>query len=137
MVATKRYELFTDGTSTVRLPLALLGVADHPLHLVAGRQAAVGVPALAGVHQRLDAPLDGQLPSLLRVGGRVGGVAATSVQVEPELLHLVGMAVLLVASDAQVEVVTDRAVVPGLDRLDTSVAVVDKLVLALERDKHY
>ena len=35
-----------------------LGVAHHPLHLVAAGQAAVGVAALARVHQRLDAPLD-------------------------------------------------------------------------------
>ena len=41
------------------------------------------------------------------------------------------MAVLLVAGDAQVEVVADRAVVAGLHRLDARVAVVDKLILAL------
>ena len=78
MVAAERDELLADWTAAVCLPLALLGVADDPLHLVAGGQPAVSVPALAGVHQALDTPLDAQLPRLLRVAGR-RDVSATAV----------------------------------------------------------
>ena len=58
MVAAEGDQLFADRTAAVGLALAGLGVAHHPLHLVAAGQAAVGVAALARVHQRLDAPLD-------------------------------------------------------------------------------
>ena len=130
MVAAQSDQLFADGTASISLPLALLGVTHHPLHLVAAGQTTVGVSTLTGVNQRLDAALDGQFSRLLRVGGG-SGLTAASVQVEPELLHLVGVAVLLVAGHTQVEVVADRAVVAGLDGLDAGVAVVDELVLAL------
>jgi hypothetical protein len=82
------------------------------------------------VHQTLDTALDGKFPRLLRVRG-CRRVSASSVQVETKLLHLVRMTVLLVAGDAQVEVVADRAVVPRLHRLDAGVAVVHELILAL------
>ena len=113
MVATESNELFADGAASVGLPLALLGVTHHPLHLVAARQPAVGVPALARVHQALDAALDTELPRLLRVAGG-GSLTSSTVKIEAELLHLVGMAVLLVARHAQVKVVAYRAVIPGL-----------------------
>ena len=130
VVAAESYQLLADGTTTIGLPLALLGVAHHPLHLVAAGQAAVGVPALAGVHQALDAALDAQLPRLLRVaGGR--SLPAATVKIEPELLHLVRVSVLLVTADAEIEVVTHGAVVSGLHRLGAGVAVVHELVLAL------
>ena len=58
MIAAESDQLFADGAAAVGLALAGLGVAHHPLHLVAAGQAAVGVAALARVHQRLDAPLD-------------------------------------------------------------------------------
>ena len=88
-------------------------MTHHPLHLVAARQPAVGVPALARVHQALDAALDTELPRLLRVAGG-GSLTSSTVKIEAELLHLVGMAVLLVARHAQVKVVAYRAVIPGL-----------------------
>ena len=113
VVAAESNQLFTDGTTSVGLPLALLGVTDHPLHLVTARQTTVGVPALAGVHQALDAPLDTQLPGLLRVaGGR--GVTARVSQIEAELLHFVRMSVLLVAANTEIKVFTDGAVVASL-----------------------
>ena len=113
MVAAEGNQLFADGATSVGLPLALLGVTDHPLHLVTGRQAAVGVPALAGVHQALDAPLDTQLPGFLRVaGGR--GVTARVSEIETKLLHFVRMSVLLVAGNTEIKVFTDRAVVASL-----------------------
>ena len=133
VVAAQRDQLLADRATAVGLPLALLGVRHHALHLVAAGQPAVGVPALAGVHQALDAPLDAQLPRLLRVvGGH--GLAAAAVQVEAELLHLVGVAVVLVAGDAQVEVLADSAVVARLHRLGARVAVVHELVLALGKE---
>lgn len=66
MVAAQRYQLFADGAAPIGLALAALGVLDHPLHLLAGRQRAVGIAALAGVHQGLDAALDAEAPGLLR-----------------------------------------------------------------------
>jgi hypothetical protein len=36
------------------------GVLHHTLHLLAGRQAAVGVATLAGVNQGLNATLDAE-----------------------------------------------------------------------------
>ena len=69
VVAAEGNQLFTDGAAPVGFPLALLGVADHPLHLVTAGQTAVGVPALTRVHQALDAALDAQLPRLLRIAG--------------------------------------------------------------------
>ena len=113
VVAAESNQLFTDGTTSVSLPLALLGVTDNPLHLVTARQATVGVPALAGVHQALDAPLDTQLPGLLRVtGGR--SVTAGVSEIEAKLLHFVRMSVLLVAANTEIKVFTDGAVVASL-----------------------
>ena len=130
MVTAESNQLFTDGTASVGLPLALLGMADDPLHLVTAGQAAVGVPALAGVNQTLDAPLDAQLPRLLRV---VSGwtVTARISQVKPELLHLVRMSVLLVATNTEIEVFADGAMVASLHWLGAGIAVVHELVLTL------
>ena len=58
-------------------------------------------------------------------------LAAAPVHVEPELLHLVRVAVVLVARHTQVKVLTHGAVVPRLHGLGARVAVVHKLVLAL------
>ena len=65
MPAAQSNQLLTDRTTAVGLSLTGLCVADNPLHFMAAWKAAVGVPTLAGVHQGLDAALDGQLPSLL------------------------------------------------------------------------
>ena len=96
MVAAEGDELFADGAAAVGLPLALLGVGHHPLHLVTAWQSAVGVSALAGVDEALYAPLDAQLPRLLGVARR-HRLPAAPVQVEAKLLHLVRVAVVLVA----------------------------------------
>ena len=58
-------------------------------------------------------------------------IPAPAVQIKAQLLHLVGVAVLLVAGHAEVKVVADGAVVAGLHRLLAGVAGVHKLVLAL------
>lgn len=60
MVAAKSYELFAHRAAAVGLALAALGVLHNPFHLLAGWQRAVGVTALAGVDQGLDAALDAQ-----------------------------------------------------------------------------
>ena len=96
VVAAEGDELFADGAAAVGLPLALLGVGHHPLHLVTAWQSAVGVSALAGVDEALYAPLDAQLPRLLGVARR-HRLPAAPVQVEPKLLHLVRVAIVLVA----------------------------------------
>lgn len=49
VVATQRDELLANGAPSVGLPLAGLRMRHHPLHLVARRQPAVCVSALAGV----------------------------------------------------------------------------------------
>ncbi len=71
-----------------------------------------------------------QRPYLRIISG--GRIAATAVQVKAQPLHLVGMAVLLVAGHAQVEIVADGAVVARLHRLLAGVARVHKLVLTLQ-----
>ena len=133
VVTAEGDQLFTDGAASVGLPLALLGVAHHPLHLVTARQSAVGVSALTRVHQALYTALDAELPRLLRVAGG-GSLASSAVKIEAELLHLVGVAVLLIARHAQVKVVTDCTVVPGLNGLGTGVAGVHKFILTLKEN---
>ena len=130
VVAAESNELLADGAAPVGLPLALLRVRHHPLHLVAAWQPAVGVSALAGVDQALDAPLDAQLPRLLGVV-RWHGLAPAPVK--PKLLHLMGVAIVLVAGHTQVEVLANGAVVSRLYGLGARVAVVHKLVLALSK----
>ena len=91
------------GAAAIGLALAGLGVLHHPLHLLAGRQRAVGVAALAGVYQRLDAALDAQtprVPGALRGSGRL--VVALVVQAQAQLVHLVLVAFSVVAGDAQI-----------------------------------
>lgn len=66
VVAAQCDELLAHRTPTVGLALAALRVLNHPLHLLAGRERAVGVPALARMDQGLDAALDAETPTLLR-----------------------------------------------------------------------
>jgi len=110
VVATESYQLFAYRASSIGLPLALLGVADHPLHLVAAGKSAVGVPTLAGVHQALNTPLYAQLSGLLWVASW-GNFSTTTIQVETKLLHFVRVTILLVASNTEVKVITDSTVV--------------------------
>lgn len=58
MIAAERNELLAHRTAAICLALAAFGVLHHTLHLLARRQGAVGIAALTGVHQRLDATLD-------------------------------------------------------------------------------
>ena len=113
VVAAESNQLFADRTSSVGLPLALLGVTDHSLHLVTARQPAVGVSALTSVDQALDTPLDTELPRLLRVAGG-WAVTAWVTEIKAKLLHLVWVTVLLVALDTEIKVLADGAVVASL-----------------------
>lgn len=70
VVAAESNELLADGAPSVGLAFAAFGVLDNPFHLLAGRQRAVGVAALAGVHQGLDAALDAQAA---RIAGALRG----------------------------------------------------------------
>lgn len=103
VVAAQGDELLADGTAAVGLALAAFRVLHHALHLLAGRQRAVGVATLARVHQRLDAALDTEAAGVSRaLGGRSSLVVAVIVQSEPQLVHLVHVTFSIVASDAQV-----------------------------------
>jgi len=103
VVAAQRNELLADGTAAVCLALAAFRVLDNALHLLAGRQGAVGVATLTRVDQRLDAALDAEAPRISRtLGGCSRRVVAVIVQSEPQLIHLVLMTFDVVASDAQV-----------------------------------
>lgn len=71
VVAAQGNELLADGAPAIGFPLATFGMLHDPLHLLAGGEGAVGIPALAGVDQRLDAALDAQAARVSRaLGGR-------------------------------------------------------------------
>lgn len=132
MVAAQSNELLADGTATVRLALAAFCVLNNTLHLLAGRQGAVGVAALACVDQRLDAALDAEATRVSRaLGSCCCLVVAVIVQSKPQFIHLVLMTFSVVAGDAQVIVLADSAVEAGLHVMFTLVTGVDEAVLAL------
>lgn len=60
MVATEGNELLADGAPSIGFPFATLGMLHNSLHLLAGGQGAIGISALAGMDQRLDAALDAE-----------------------------------------------------------------------------
>ena len=132
MVAAQSNELLADGAATVGLALASLGVLHHTFHLLAGRQGAVGIAALAGVDQGLNAALNAEaagVPGALSGSGRC--VVALVVQAQAQLLHLVFMALSVIAGDTQVVVLADGAVEACLHAGLALVAGVDEAVLAL------
>lgn len=74
---------------------------NHPLHLLAGRQRAVGITALAGVDEGLDAALDAEASTLLRaLGGLSALTVAVIIDTQTPLHHLVLMAFSVVAANA-------------------------------------
>ena len=113
VVAAQSYQLFTDRTATVGLPLALLGVADDSLHLMTTWQATVSVTTLRGVHKTLNTSLNALLSCFLRIAG-VGGVSTTSIKVKAKSLHLMRMTILLIARNTQIKVLTHGAMISGL-----------------------
>lgn len=104
VVAAEGDELFAYGTATVGLPLAVLGVLDDELHLLAGRQTAIGIATLARVHQGLDASLNGLFARLLRIRLFEIGRRRAIVQIESQFLHLVRMSNLLLAHRTEIKI---------------------------------
>lgn len=76
MVAAEGDELLADVTPSIGFPFAAFVVLYNPLHLLAGGQGAVGISALAGVEQGLDAALDAQAA---RVSWALGGRSLLAV----------------------------------------------------------
>ena len=58
VVAAESNELLADGAATIGFSLAAFCVLNNTLHLLAGRQRAVGIATLTSVDQGLDAALD-------------------------------------------------------------------------------
>lgn len=132
MIAAQSNELLTDGTATIRFPLAALCVLHHTLHLLARWQGAVGIATLTGVDQRLNAALNAETAGIARVLRRCCCLVATLViETQTKLLHSVLMTLSFIASDAKVIVLTDGAVKACLYVMFALVAGVDKAILAL------
>lgn len=109
MVTAQTDELATRRT-TVVLALARLAVLHDPLHLLTALQPTVGVAALTGVNERLDAALHGKAPRIL--GALLLAVVAcwaTVVKTQAQLLHLVLMPILLEAWNTEVKVLQDKS----------------------------
>lgn len=71
MVAAEGNELLADGAPAIGFSFAALGMLHNSLHLLARGQRAVGIAALAGMDQRLDAALDAQATGISwALGGR-------------------------------------------------------------------
>ena len=131
MIATESNQLFTDGTTSIGFPLALLGMTDHSLHLVTAGQATVGISTLTSMHQALNTPLNTEFSSFLRIGG-IGWVSTSTIKIKTKFLHVVRMTFLLITSNTKIKVITHSTVVSGLHRLGAVVTVVNKLVLTLQ-----
>lgn len=135
MVAAQGDELLTHWAASVGLALAGPGVHHDPLHLLAVLLRAGGIAALAGVLQGLDAALDGQAPTLPDAPERrlplVAALIGLSIQAQPHLHHLVGVALGGVAAHAKVVGLALGAVPAGLHLLLALTAGVDSEVLAL------
>ena len=131
MIATESNQLFTDGTTSIGFPLALLGMTDHSLHLVTAGQATVGISTLTSMHQALNTSLNTEFPSFLRIGG-IGWVSTSTIKIKTKFLHVVRMTFLLITSNTKIKVITHSTVVSGLHRLGAVVTVVNKLVLTLQ-----
>lgn len=165
VVAAQGNELLADGAAAVCFALAALRVLNDALHLLAGRQRAVGVATLTRVHERLDAALDAEAAGVSGALGGCGGlVVAVVIQSKSQFVHLVHVAFSIVASDAQVIVLerkkkrvrkmdfiinrsitmcfglcphlTDSTVVTGFHVVFTFIAGVDEAVLALTVELH-
>lgn len=103
VVAAQSNELLADRTAAVCFALAAFCVLHDALHLLAGRQGAVGIATLTCMHKRLDAALDTEAARVSRALGGCGSlVVAVIVQSKSQLVHFVHVTFSIVASDAQV-----------------------------------
>lgn len=95
--------MFTDGTATIGLALAALSMLHHSLHLLARWQRAISIATLARMHQRLDAALDTETTRVTRVlSGSCSLVVALIIKTQSKFLHLMFMALGVVAGDAKI-----------------------------------
>lgn len=137
MVAAKSDKLLADGTATICLALAAFCVLNNTLHLLAGRERAVGIAALACMDQRLNAAL---YAKTTRVSWALGSccslVVAVIIKSKSKLIHLVLMTFNIVTGNAQVIVLAHSAVVARLHVVLTLIAGVDEAVLALVVQLH-
>lgn len=75
----------------------------HSLHLLARWQRAISIATLACMHQRLDAALDTKTTRVTRVlSGSCSLVVALIIKTQSKFLHLMFMALGVVASDAKI-----------------------------------
>lgn len=95
--------MLTDGTATIGLALAALSMLHHSLHLLARWQRAIGIATLARMHQRLDAALDAETTRVTRIlSGSCSLVVALIIETQSKFLHLMFMALGVIASDAKI-----------------------------------
>lgn len=81
MITTQCDKLLADGAATVGFSLASFCVLNDTFHLLAGRQRAIGISALACVDERLDTALDAEATGIsgtLSGSGRL--IAALIIQ---------------------------------------------------------
>jgi hypothetical protein len=110
VIAAQRDELLAHGAIRLLAFLALLGMGDHFLHLMASVAAAVRVSALASMNERLNAALHGLVSRVRRFGIlRVGHVDNRA-----DFLEFVLMCNSVIARGAQVEVVARWAMPAGI-----------------------
>lgn len=104
----------------------------HSLHLLAGRQRTVGIAALTGMHQRLNAALDAETSRVTRVlSGSCSLIVALVIETQTKFLHLVLMPLSVVASDTEIIILTNSAVESCLNMVLAFIAGVNEAILAL------
>lgn len=104
----------------------------YSLHLLARWQRAISIAALASMHQRLDAALDAETTRVTRVlGGGSSLVVALIIKTQSKFLHLVLVALNVVASDAKIIILTNSAMEARLNMVFAFIACVDEAVLSL------
>lgn len=103
VVAAEHDELLAAGTASIHLALTLFCMHDDALHLLAVRQAAVGVATLTGVHQRLYTLLYRKTSCLLWVLLPLA-LSTVCIHVKAQFLQGVGMRMFLIASHTQIKI---------------------------------
>ncbi len=75
----------------------------YSLHLLARRQRAISIATLARMHQWLDTTLDAETTRVARVlSGGCSLVVALVIKTQSKFIHLVHMALSVIASDAEI-----------------------------------
>ena len=105
VITAQSNELFADRATTIGFALATFGVLDNTLHLLTGRERAVGVATLTSMDQGLNAALDAQAAALLwTLGGLPTLTVVVVVQTKTPLDHLMFVSLRVVTVDAQIKV---------------------------------